>query len=361
MSTVPRRPLNALMVGAGSIAPFHAEGWRQNSDVQVGGVVARRPDRGQELIARAGLEGVRVFASLEDALGHGGWDFVDVLTPPAVHVEHVSAALDHGLSVFCQKPFTEDLAQAEALIQQAEACGQRIVVHDNWRWRGWYREIARLVTEGAIGAPRSASFHCHRDLVLPTADGSPPDLIARQPTTAGMDKLIVFEWGIHLIDVLRMVLGPITAVYATMSTTSPLVKGEDRAVIQLEHAHGTQSLVDISWATVVREGRHLVRGNVEPLLVEGDRGTIELDPFAGDLMYLTDVSGTQTRPAHAGATPAQAYQDSYTACQRHFSDCLLSGAPAENEARDNLLTLAAALAAYESASSGERVTLWPAG
>lgn len=349
--------LNALMVGVGSIAPFHAEGWKLNDDVHVGGLVARRPERGRELAERAGLSGVTVFPSLEAALAHGGWDFADVLTPPAVHVEHVGAALDHGLSVFCQKPFTETLAEAGVLIAKAEAAGKRLVVHDNWRWRPWYREVAALVADAAVGTPRFAAFRCHRNLVLPTADGSAPDLLARQPTTAGMEKLIVFEWGIHLLDVLRMILGPMTGVWASMATTSPLVSGEDRAIIHARHASGATSVVDISWASVTREDRRLLRGNVDPLVVEGDLGTIELDPFAGDVRYVTTSSGTTATPVHPGRTPAQCYQDSYTACQRHFTDSLLSGTPAENEARDNLAPLGAALAAYESASTGEWVTL----
>lgn len=350
-------PLRGLMWGAGSIAPHHALAWRAIDEVQIVGVVARRPDRGRALIEQTGLKGAGVWSDLDEALAAVKVDFVDILTPPDVHFEQVSEAASKGLDVYCQKPFTPTLAQARELIEVCDSAGVRCVVNDNWRWRDWYRQVKSIVDNGTLGTPRFASFTCHRNLVLPKHDGTLPDLLTRQPTTGRMEHLIVFEWGIHLIDVLRMVLGPIRHVWASLDTTSPLIAGEDRAVIHMEHTSGARSLVDISWGTVIREDRRMIRGNVDPLVVEGELGTLELDPFSGDRMLVTTAEGTTVSEAHAGLTPAEAYQRSYESCQRHFAESLLAGTVAENEASDNIGTLAAALAAYESAKTGQRVTL----
>jgi predicted dehydrogenase len=53
-------------------------------------------------------------------------------------------------------------------------------------------------------------------------------------------------------------------------------------------------------------------------------------------------------PAHDGDLTA-AYQASYDAAQRHFIDCLRAGLEPETIATDNLKTLRAMFAAYESA------------
>jgi predicted dehydrogenase len=345
------------MFGAGSIAPHHAAAWNRIDEVEIVAVVDRDTARSQALIDDFEFTNARAFGSIDEAVSAVQPSFVDIATPPDLHVEHVTAVAAHGIDILCQKPFTPTLAQARQLVALCEGAGVRCVVNENWRWRSWYREIGRLVSEGVIGRPRYASFTCHRDLVLPTADGALPALLERQPYTRTMEQLIVLEWGIHLIDVLRFVFGPINSVSATIDSVSPLVVGEDRALVNLGFEAGVTGLIDISWSSRIRDERRMIRGNVEPMVIEGEEGTIELDPFTGDQLMVTTGSGTKSYAARGDRTPAEAYQQSFDACQRHFVEQLLSGSLAENEASDNLKTLEVALAVYESAGTGERILL----
>jgi predicted dehydrogenase len=91
---------------------------------------------------------------------------------------------------------------------------------------------------------------------------------------------------------------------------------------------------------------------VGPFFVEGDAGTVELDPYQEDALIVTTSSEREQRSAHPGRTPAEAYSDRYIVTQGHFADCLHSGVAAENEARDNLKAHAAVMAAYASAERG---------
>ena len=104
-----------------------------------------------------------------------------------------------------------------------------------------------------------------------------------------------------------------------------------------------------SWGSFVPEEHRGTRGAVEPFVVEGDLGTIELDPYEDDALIVTTASGTQRRHARPGFTRAEAYQQSYLQTHTNFIRCLRTGTQAENHARENLKTLSAALAAYESA------------
>ena len=92
------------------------------------------------------------------------------------------------------------------------------------------------------------------------------------------------------------------------------------------------------------------------MTLEGDAGTIHLLPDEDDLLQITTKSGTQRRPAF-DVTPEEAYQASYTAAQRHFVECLREGRSPETEANDNLKTLAATFAAYESAAKNQVIYL----
>lgn len=169
-----------------------------------------------------------------------------------------------------------------------------------------------------------------------------------------MDKLILYEWGIHLIDVLRFFFGEVTSVYARMDKVSPLHQGEDRALVTLVLGDVT-GLIDISWSTVGAQHRH---SHLERMTLEGDKGVIQLLPDQRDTLRVTTKSDTWQRPAFDG-TPEEAYQASYTAAQRHFIECLREGKAPETVASDNIRTLAATLAAYESAARNQ--VIFPGG
>jgi predicted dehydrogenase len=365
-AAAPRQPtvgagrrLRGALVGAGSIASYHMAAWRAIEDVEIVAIADPIHSRAAALAVESGIGDGHLYdghLSLLEAEAED-LDFVDIATVPPLHREQVEAAADCGVHVLCQKPFAFELADAEFMARHCAERGVRCIVNENWRWRSWYRRVKELVDAGAVGTPHYAAFTCHRDMVLPQADGELPQLLTRQPYTREMSQLIILEWGIHLMDVLRFLLGPVDSVRASTRTISPLVRGEDVALVELAFAAGATGLIDISWASRIRPERRLIRGNVDPFLLEGDAGSIELDAQSGDVLYLNTGEGTAAEPAHPGLTPAEAYQRSFEACQRNFVRCLREGRHSENEADDNLQTLALALATYEAAAGGRAVAL----
>jgi predicted dehydrogenase len=344
--------LRGALLGTGSIAPYHMRAWKTITGVEIIALANRTRERAIALAREFGIDDSHVYSNYRELLERESVDFVDIVTAPHVHYEQVVAAAEYGVHVICQKPLATSMEEAHRMIQVCKAAGVRCVVNENWRWRRWYREIKRLLDEGAIGEPWYASFRVHSDTVIPRADGSVPELLSRQPYTREMPRLILYEWGIHLVDVLRFLFGDVLRVYARMSRSSPLVAGEDRAVVLLEFPLNRVALLDISWSSLVPEDRRLGRGHVEPFTVEGDLGTIELDPYADDLLTICTLTGVERRSARSGLSPAEAYQESFIRAMEDFVESLRTGRPAETEAEDNIKTLATVFAAYESAESG---------
>jgi predicted dehydrogenase len=81
---------------------------------------------------------------------------------------------------------------------------------------------------------------------------------------------------------MRFLFGDIVRVYAQMRRISSLVQGEDTAVVTLEFRSGLTGVLDLSWASYVPAEKCTIRGNVDPFIVEGDAGSIELDPYHPD-------------------------------------------------------------------------------
>ncbi|GMQ80311.1 MAG: Gfo/Idh/MocA family oxidoreductase [Planctomycetia bacterium] len=348
--------LRGAMLGTGSIAQHHLLAWRDLPGVDIVALANRTRWRAARLGETFGVGEEHIYSDYTELLAKESLDFVDIATAPLVHCEQVLAAAERGLHVFCQKPFATSTAEARTMVEACEGARVRCIVNENWRWRSYYRRLKQMVDDQIVGQPRYARFCFHGDDVLPRPDGGLPALFTRQVYTAEMPRLILLEWGIHLVDVLRFLFGDIRAVFASMARISPLVQGEDLAVVQMRFANGMVGLIDISWASATRPERRMTRGQVDPFWIEGDRGTIQLDPFQDDALLVTSLDGNVVvQPAHPHTSAAGVYQESYLKTQSHFIDCLRSGRPAENEARDNLKTLAAVMAAYESAERGEVV------
>jgi predicted dehydrogenase len=351
------RLLRGAMLGTGSISIHHMRAWRIIPGVKIVALANRTREKAVSMGREFGVDDAHIYADYRELLDRETLDFVDVATAPAIHREQILAAAAHGVHVLCQKPFATSLGEAREMIAACDQAGVRCIVHENWRWRRWFRELKQTLNQGTIGTPRYARFQMHSDAVLPPPDGRLPHLLATQTYMAKMPHLILYEWGVHLIDVMRFLFGDVQSVYARMSRVSPVVRGEDMATLMLAFESGLTGIVDISWGSCSPRASDLPRGSLEPFVVEGDKGTVEMDPQRDDSILITTACGTESHPAHPSLTRAEAYQESYFNTFSHVLHCLRSGEPAETEAPDNLKTLEVAFASYESAEHGQVVKL----
>ncbi len=348
MPSTPR--LRAALVGAGYISGQHAPAWVASPDADLVAVCDLDRGRAEKRVAQLAALGqtdVAIYATLGDALAHTTIDCVDIATRPDTHQALVEQAANAGIHVLCQKPVAASLTEARAMVEICQRAGVRFMVNEMWRYLPWFRDLRRLLDEGAIGnahylriiGPRNPM---HRS--RPVHD--------TQPYFADMPHLIIYEMYIHWIDCARYLLGDATAVYARAARVNPAIVGEDWAVVMLGHASGATSLIESSWATphdppdeTFREG---------DVLVEGAEGALHFDPASGELrLARTDRSEVVGRYLPL----SQAYQTAFNGCIGHFAAAVRTDAPFESPADDNLRTLAVTLAAYKSIERGAVVTL----
>src|SRR5207344_780650 len=101
--------------------------------------------------ARADEFGIpRTYADAESMLGAEEIDALDVASPRETHAAWVDAAAARGIDVLCQKPMTPTLAESEALVRRVDG-KTRLMAHENWRFRPWYRELKRWIDAGELG------------------------------------------------------------------------------------------------------------------------------------------------------------------------------------------------------------------
>ena len=200
------------------------------------------------------------------------------------------------------------------------------MVHENWRFRGYYRDAAAWLREGRIGNVKQAQLTLLTSGVLPGPDGLCPAL-ERQPFMRRERRMLVAEVLIHHLDTLRMLLGPLRVTAAQLSRSSDQLVGEDGAVIQLQRRkrrrrHGVCKLRRARPSgrpgrparNPRRQGRHQARRAAARLLgrITGRASTYDL---------------------------AVEYQGSYNRTIAHFVQSLRDNTPFETAPQDNLETL----------------------
>jgi predicted dehydrogenase len=194
--------LKVLIVGCGNIAGgFDAERPPAQPPLTHGGAFTRHggfhlaacvePDAGRRaaFMRRWGIgQGFDDMAAAVAAHAPGHFDIVSLCSPTSVHAGQIEAALAlKPRLVFCEKPVTPTLAQTEALVQRCAAAGVPLAVNHTRRWAPDVQRLAAELKAGAWGSVRSA---------------------------VGTYNKGVLNNGSHLVDLLHLLLGPMTVMHA---------------------------------------------------------------------------------------------------------------------------------------------------
>jgi predicted dehydrogenase len=252
----------------------------------------------------------------------------------------VSLAAARGLPILCQKPLAPTLAEAMDLVRTL-ATGTRLMVHENWRFRPYYRQVAQWLREDVIGKPRMAQMTMLSSGLVANDAGKLPAL-ERQPFMRTEPRMLVNELLIHHLDVLRFLLGPLEVLSARLRRYCTDIVGEDSALIHLQSASGALVTVLASMAAAGYPS-----STIDRFEVTGERGSIQLRDHS--------LTRTGAMPASTHYDPVESYQAAYDRTIAHFIDALASGTPFETDPNDNLQTLRLVEDVYTRADRGGAV------
>jgi predicted dehydrogenase len=332
--------LKGVCIGAGYFSRFQYEAWNRIPEVTITAMCNRDPDRARAIQEQYGVE--RHYVDYREMLEQERPDFVDVITPPDSHLEMCRVAGQLGIHVICQKPLAPTLADARQIVADARQAGIRLMVHENFRFQPWHREIKRLLDAGTIGRKlHSLGFR------MRMGDGWGEEAyLARQPYFRTMPRLLVFETGVHFIDTFRYLGGEIEGVYANLRRLNPVIAGEDAGVVVFEFASGAVGVWDANRFNECNDPDP--RFTFGEFLVEGDGGSIRL--YLDGRITVQRLGESEVE--HAYPHPRHAFSgDCVYTTQRHFVDALLGDRPFETDGTDYLRTLTVQEAVYQSAAS----------
>jgi predicted dehydrogenase len=252
-------------------------------------------------------------------------------------------AADRGIDVICQKPLAPTFEEAKKIVDYAKHAGIRFMVHENWRFQPWHREIKKLIQNNEIGPIHFMNWRKRM------GDGWGENAyIPRQPYFRDYPRLIVYENGIHFIDTFRFLGGEIKRVYAHLKKLNPVIAGEDFALVNFE-------FVDSGLLAVWDANRYNEPNYPNPRLtfgefqIDGLNGTIRL--YSNGKITIQKLGKTETEHKYNFRAINFSGDCVYTT-QRHFIDSLISGEEFETNGEDYLKSLKVQEAVYQSAKTG---------
>lgn len=317
------------LIGCGGISRHHltayrAAGWRVAAvcDLSRAAAEARRDEFAPE---------AEVFVDHRMLLERAEIDVVDVATHPPQRSPLIEAALRAGKHVLSQKPFVLDLREGRRLCEIADAEGRLLAVNQNARWAPHFSYAAAAVRGGWLGPIHGAHLSVHWDHSWTV--GTPFENIRH---------LILYDYAIHWFDVLgQFALGPPRRVFASAArsreqTARPPLLGQ--ALIEYDHAQ----------ATLAFDG-HTPHGSEDRTLVAGARGVVSSVGPGNRWQTLQLRLGPHTyQPRLVGSW----FSDGFRGAMGELLCAIEEARQPNNNARDNLKSLALCFAAVASAEDG---------
>lgn len=184
------------IVGTGYAGGLHARIFSRDERAEIAALYDIVPERADRL---AKTVGGRVCASRDELLDN--CDAVLVCAPNKTHTEIASAAVEAGKHVFCEKPFSIGLDDAQSLLNVAGDTDKVFQVGHNRRYAPVYQKLKALLSEDGA---HSAHIKMNRgELKNPVWTGD-------TNVTGGF----LYETTIHLFDMLRFQFGEIAELVA---------------------------------------------------------------------------------------------------------------------------------------------------
>lgn len=269
--------LKGAIVGFGQVAEkAHVPAWKESKSFSIVAVADESRER-RELAAQY-FPGIRMYASI-DELFHGETqlDFVDICTPPFLHVRQTILALQHRCHVLCEKPLALTLKDFESVRAQARAQDRVVFNIHNWKYAPLFMQTAQLIDSGSIGAVSHVELHTLRE--RPAVNAGEGTWRTNRLMAGGG---IVVDHGWHNFYLLqRLIQAEARAVSARL--VDPKHEGvEEEAVCFIEYPR-CGAILFLSWRSPYRANWGVIYGSL---------GTLEL---RDDVILLTRKDHPQQR------------------------------------------------------------------
>lgn len=259
---------------------------------------------------------------------------VFIASPTPSHAEIAIKALKAGKHVFCEKPISSNLDDAERMVAEGESRSGQQVLMIGQVLRFWpeYVESKKLIDQGKIGKPVIA--RTRRAVAMPQSK-----FYEKDELSGG----VIVDLGLHDIDFLTWALGPVATIFGQGRNISGRGDIIDYAQLHFNFKSGPIGYLEANWA--VPDTYPFTCG----FEITGTSGMVAWDNNDMQSSFHLTVKGQ----LGAGSVPSDS--NGYHNEQEAFLKAIQTKSPTPMAARDAMYSLRLAFAAKEAIRTGKEI------
>lgn len=217
-------------IGIGSMGKNHARVCSELENVELVGIADVNKETAKKVAKKFGTKAFfdykELFAKIDAAI---------VATPTITHYKIAMDLLNNGKHILVEKPICDNIKKAEKLVKKAENENLVLAVGHIER----HNPAVKFVKEG-INKKRFGELIT---LASKRVSNFPGRI---------RDVGVIFDFGVHDIDVMRYIAGEVKSVYARAGRFNNRIDYEDHANIVLNFENEICGIVEVNWLTPMK-------------------------------------------------------------------------------------------------------------
>ena len=184
---------------------------------------------------------LKLFTDYRKMLDEMEMDFVIVATPTVSHTDIVKAAIERGLHMFVEKPFSLSAEEGQGLVAMLN--GKELVNQVGYylRFNEVIRAIKTIINDGLIGDVVHYKNEMYGRTVLKASKTS-------WRSKKAMGGGCVLDFASHCIDFADYLFGPVEQVFGSILKNIFSLNVEDAVYTMLKHQNGTSGNIMVNWS-----------------------------------------------------------------------------------------------------------------
>ena len=218
------------VVGTGSMGKNHARVCSELEQVELIGIVDANIETARKVAEKFDAKAFYDYKELLPEI-----DAVIVATPTITHYDLAMDFLNQGKHVLLEKPICENVEKAEMLSKKSEETGMILAVGHIERHNPAVKFVKDAIENKRFGE------------LITIASKRVSNFPGRIK-----DVGVIFDFGVHDIDVMRYLAGNVESVYAKAGKFNENISHEDHANIVLNFENNICGIVEVNWLTPIK-------------------------------------------------------------------------------------------------------------
>jgi len=333
------KKMGIIIAGLGKVSVEWIGPVVESDNVELVALVDISEEAAKATIQNFKLGDIPYFTSLDEAFANVQAEGLIDLTPPHLRLPNAQKAFDAGLSVLAEKPLSDTLDKAEALVKLVDEAGKVYMIGQNYRYGHIIQTAKKFLDTGKLGQIGSISGWFYKTIDLPGFHASLSDVLLQ-------------DMSIHHFDLMRFFLdaNPKSIFAHSYNVPYSWHKGNANVSASIQFENDVVVTYQGSWATTGQETQW--NGNWR---IDCEKGVLTIIDNVITVEYFQGLENHPTDRVLNVLEPKGDHRGKRNYLVQEFYDAVRNGKPAKTVASDNLHSIRMVFDAIESSRTGTMI------